>query len=261
MKPKFTFFIVFSMVLTMSYAQVAINDTGAEPDASAILDVQSENKGILIPQLRILDINSASDPVNNPAEGLLIYNTGTVDTDPGFYFWTGTRWNQITNIDTELTEVQLSQFSEAAELYENNDFGSPTNLALQNSSTYYGWMSATEGEAFGNTYVDTGNAISDQIIVGEDGLYQVQLTMSFGGSNNTQVRGTVFHTPVGQPSVESKIRFLSRLHAAGDLASASTNGLIRLSAGDALDVRFNSTSNGKNLNIYTINFIVNKVAN
>jgi hypothetical protein len=261
MKPKLSLFLVFSMVFAMSYAQVAINETGAQPDASAILDLQSDDKGILIPQLRILDVNSDTDPVVSPAEGLLIYNPGTVNTDPGFYFWTGTRWNQITNIDTELTEVQLSQFSEAAELYENNDFGSPTNLSLPGSNNFYGWVTAVEGEVFGDTYTDTNNTDADRIVVGEDGLYQVQVTMSFGGSNNTQVKGVVFHTPVGGPAVESQIRFLSRLHAAGDLASASTNGLIRLSAGDALDLRFNSTSNGKNLSIYTINFIANKVAN
>lgn len=261
MKPKLSLLLVFSMVFAMTYAQVAINETGAGPDASAILDLQSDDKGILIPQLRILDVNSNTDPVVSPAEGLLIYNPGTVNTDPGFYFWTGTRWNQITNIDTELTELQLSQLSEAAELYENNDFNSPTNLSLPSNNAFYGWVSATEGETFGDTYTEVNNPVSDRIVVGEDGLYDIKVTISFGGSNNNQIRGVVFHTPLGEPAAETRIRFLSKVQSSGDLASAATNGLIRLSAGDALDLRFKSTSNGQFLNIFTLNFIANKVAN
>jgi hypothetical protein len=67
---------------------VAINSTDDSPDANAVLDVQSENKGILIP--RILKINRPTAPT----EGLLIYQ---IDDTPGFYYYDGTTWQKLSS--------------------------------------------------------------------------------------------------------------------------------------------------------------------
>jgi hypothetical protein len=67
---------------------VSINTNQADPDSSAILDVSSTNKGILIP--RITEANRPS----NPAEGLLIYQ---VDNTPGFYYFDGTGWQMLSS--------------------------------------------------------------------------------------------------------------------------------------------------------------------
>lgn len=50
---------------------VAINETGTSAAASAILDVNSNNKGLLIPRLSTAERNS----IPSPAVGLTIYNT------------------------------------------------------------------------------------------------------------------------------------------------------------------------------------------
>ncbi len=52
-----------------SAAQVGIGTT--TPDASSILDVESTDKGILIPRLTTVQINA----ISNPANGLMVYNT------------------------------------------------------------------------------------------------------------------------------------------------------------------------------------------
>ena len=67
---------------------VSINTNEADPDSSAILDVSSTNKGILIPR-----ITEANRPAN-PAEGLLIYQ---VDNTPGFYYFDGTGWQMLSS--------------------------------------------------------------------------------------------------------------------------------------------------------------------
>ncbi len=54
-----------------NFAQIAINTDGSAPDVSAILDVQSTTKGILLPRLT----NAERDAINSPAVGLVIYNT------------------------------------------------------------------------------------------------------------------------------------------------------------------------------------------
>lgn len=52
-------------------AQVSINYNNALPDSSAMLDVDVNDKGVLIPRLT----NNQRDSISNPATGLLIYNT------------------------------------------------------------------------------------------------------------------------------------------------------------------------------------------
>jgi hypothetical protein len=62
--------IIFLTILNLS-AQVAVNTDGSNPDASAILDVKSSDKGILIPRITHAEIKS----ISNPANGLMVFNT------------------------------------------------------------------------------------------------------------------------------------------------------------------------------------------
>jgi len=68
-----TFFIfTFSFSLS-AYCQVAINTTGSIPDNSAMLDVQSTGRGLLIPRMTTIQ----RDAITSPANSLLIFNTTT----------------------------------------------------------------------------------------------------------------------------------------------------------------------------------------
>jgi len=61
----------FLLWTATAYAQVAINSDGSPPDNSAMLDVKSHNKGMLIPRMTLAEILS----ISNPANGLQVYNT------------------------------------------------------------------------------------------------------------------------------------------------------------------------------------------
>lgn len=52
-------------------APVSINEDGTTPDKNAMLDIQSTNKGLLIPRMPYCDIEQISDAT----EGLMIYDT------------------------------------------------------------------------------------------------------------------------------------------------------------------------------------------
>jgi hypothetical protein len=65
---------------------VAINTNNDIADPSAILDISSNNQGILIPR-----IAEANRPVT-PATGLLIYQ---IDNSSGFYYYDGTAWQKL----------------------------------------------------------------------------------------------------------------------------------------------------------------------
>lgn len=72
---------------------VGINITGLPANASAGLDVDFTNKGILVPRVP-LTITTSNAPIGaGIATSLLVYNTATVaDVTPGYYYWNGTRW-------------------------------------------------------------------------------------------------------------------------------------------------------------------------
>jgi hypothetical protein len=165
----------------------------------------------------------------------------------------------MTNDLSEVTTSQISQLYETAELYENNGFSSPTTINLTSNAVFYGWITASEGETFGNTSTNTSSSTADQIIVGEDGLYEIELSLSFGGSTNVQIKGVVYKTPSGGSAAATRVQLLRKIGSTGDLGSASAHGLLRLNAGDAMDLRFNATTNNELINIYSVNFIVNKV--
>lgn len=66
---------------------VSINSTGTLPDSSAILDVASTDRGVLIPRMTTSERNA----INSPATGLLIYNTNTDCVN----MWTGGFWSEL----------------------------------------------------------------------------------------------------------------------------------------------------------------------
>jgi len=252
--------IIFLFAVLSMHAQVGINTTGASPEESAILDISSVDKGLLIPRMEITDVDSDLAPVENPIEGLLIYNNGTTDGIPkGFYYWSGSKWTFVTVGTSAVTINQLSGLYESAELYEDNGWGSPTTISLVSSSQFYGWISATEGETFGSTSTDIGHSTADRIIIGEEGLYEVDLSVSFGGTNNARITVAVFHTPDGGSAAKTRICSLTKLKANGDLEACATHGLIRLGVDDTIDIRFNATSGGESLSIYNVSLILNKV--
>ncbi len=59
----------------MTLAQVGINTSN--PYNSAALQVESSNKGILIPRVNITNTTSQSPISVTPKDGLLVYNSGT----------------------------------------------------------------------------------------------------------------------------------------------------------------------------------------
>lgn len=91
------FILVFFTVTNLSAQNVGINATGVTPDASAGLDVNFTDKGVLVPRVQLTSTLVAA-PVVSPADALLVYNTQTIsDVIPGFYYWNtaGNKWIQL----------------------------------------------------------------------------------------------------------------------------------------------------------------------
>lgn len=88
-----SFILQLFLVISLSVfgQNVGINATGATPDGSAMLDVNSSTSGLLIPRVALV---SNTDPILAPTTSLLVWNTSTTGTYsiPGFYYFNGTTW-------------------------------------------------------------------------------------------------------------------------------------------------------------------------
>ena len=80
------------------FAQVSITTDGSTPAPSAMLDIKSTSKGLLIPRIALSGTNDNAS-VTSPAEGLLIYNTATTGganaITPGFYYYRLGSWYRL----------------------------------------------------------------------------------------------------------------------------------------------------------------------
>lgn len=79
--------------------RVSVGTSNGHP--SAAFNVVSQNKGVLLPRVT-LKSSTDSETIENPAEGLLVYNTGG---DPnfqvkGFFYWDGTNWLRFSDRQT-----------------------------------------------------------------------------------------------------------------------------------------------------------------
>ncbi len=114
------FLFLSLLCISTAHAQsVAINNDGSSANTSALLDVKSTTKGMLIPRMDSLQRAS----ITLPATGLLVYQT---NKDSGFYFYDGTAWQELTNTGNNLWKKNNTN------IYNNNsgNVGIGTNNPL-----------------------------------------------------------------------------------------------------------------------------------
>lgn len=87
---KFTlcFFCIAKLVFSAASQNVGIGTS--TPDATAQLEISSNNKGMLIPRLT----TAQRDAIVNPANGLMIYNSSLNQ----YNFYNGTRWQNVNGV-------------------------------------------------------------------------------------------------------------------------------------------------------------------
>lgn len=101
-------FLVFIFFASnnLCFSQVGINTT--TPDASAMLDINATDKGLLIPRVSLVNVTiTMLDGINTAATGLLIYNTNAsvIGGDGvGYYTFNGTTWERLTTSATNVED-------------------------------------------------------------------------------------------------------------------------------------------------------------
>lgn len=151
---KHILFLISVIMLVCNYTQAQTGIGTLTPDASAQLEIQSPNKGVLIPRMTMINRPAS------PATGLLIYQT---DNTPGFYYFDGTAWERIGGLwnktPTSLYTDKNVGINTTIPGYalDVNTTGSPViaNLKSGNINGYV--MMGTNGGYVGYYGVYTGN--------------------------------------------------------------------------------------------------------
>jgi microcystin-dependent protein len=94
-------FSLFIMGLMMPYlfsqnTGVSITSDNSAPDNSAMLDIKSTTKGLLIPRMT----QAQRTQITNAATGLMVFQT---DQTTGVYYWAGSAWLHLTDDNTAST--------------------------------------------------------------------------------------------------------------------------------------------------------------
>jgi hypothetical protein len=187
--------ICFSYLNT--YAQVGINEDGSQPNASALLDVKSTTKGILIPRMTTTQRTN----ISSPATGLMVFDS----TTNSFWFYNGAAWTEIktgavTSLQDTDTDTKIQVEESADEDKIRFDLGGSERLVIgqnasgstliellnNNNNVFLGQYAGgnnTTGEA--NTFIGEyagGNNTTGQFntFIGEDA----------GGANTTGLNNT-----------------------------------------------------------------------
>ena len=94
-------FLSFALISTsiLSNAQVGVGTT--TPDASSVLEVQSNTQGMLTPRMT----SAQRAAISTPATGLIVYQT---DGTAGFYYYTGSAWVVLINGESALNANNIS---------------------------------------------------------------------------------------------------------------------------------------------------------
>lgn len=168
MKKDFVLFIILLIFSTVTYSQVGINTDNSQPDSSAMLDVKSTKKGLLIPRMTL----SERDAIANPAEGLMVFctNCGRMGIAGALSIFTNGTWTVIgpCNVDAVTPVLPLIQpgqitwqwsgVAKGVKWSTTNNFEDATDLGYVTSTTETGFECGRTYTRYVWNYCDCGMA-------------------------------------------------------------------------------------------------------
>lgn len=217
----------FLMAGTSVFAQKENVGIGtSNPDASAVLDLQSSNKGLLIPRMSLEQRKN----INRPATGLMIYQTSE---NPGFYFYNGNDWKPLTEATEDAKSIALDadNWSKNGDAVSGANFIGTTNafpLKFRVQNVAAGYIDNNGGTAGMFLGRGSGN--------GNTGTYSSGFGYATLGSNNSGTQNTA----VGSFALFSNSSGTNNVGMGPFSLYANTTGSYNLAIGNN-SFRFNTT--------------------
>lgn len=164
---------------------VVINSDGSNPNSSAILDVKSTTKGILIPRMTQTQRNA----IDTPVSGLMVYQT---DATLGFYFYDGSSWVRLAS-GTEAAYTAGTNISISGNVITNSSPDQTVTLtgggATSITGTYPNFtINSTDNNSGGTvTSLTAGTGLSGGTITSSGTINLANTGVTTGTYNNVTV--------------------------------------------------------------------------
>lgn len=122
--PTFLIAVAVSLTTNQMVRAQGVGIGTINPDKSAILDLSSSDKGLLLPRMSLKNRTS----IANPAKGLMIYQT---DYMSGIYVYNGSKWSALGTTEAKLTTA------------DNTVWGTTGNSGLDGTANFLGTTDET----------------------------------------------------------------------------------------------------------------------
>lgn len=215
----------FLISFFITNGQVGIGTTN--PNPSAILDINSTTKGVLLPSLTTSEINE----ISNPANGLIFYNKDT----------NAIEYNSGSTENPSWTPVATS------EPVSGNSFKYTNTDTTTNLNTYYPEDIPLFGSLKWNEDDTTFTTITpSSVTIGKTGRYRIVCNISLLGVNSSGKTRTgvesyiaINGSQAGAFTSSSYIRYAN----GNKTSSLHINEVLNLSAGDVLSIQCHQAGN------------------
>ncbi|RYF96985.1 MAG: hypothetical protein EOO00_01325, partial [Chitinophagaceae bacterium] len=196
---------------------------------SAILDIKSVNKGVLVPRMTLAQRNL----IATPATGLLIFQSNST---PGFYYYNGTAWVELNSGGTS-----NSWSTNSSAIYNNNT----GNVGIGTSTPANKLVVQSGYDAYGITHTDGNVKISTYIGKGGQAWFGTQSNSALHIYTNDNGTPNITFHPSFYTDIRGKkpwLRFYDETNGfnqSGDIRSNGSN--LEIAARKASSVVLNST--------------------
>ena len=221
-----------SLLATAQRTGMKIGDNPTIKAASAVLEIEAANKGVLLPRVAL---TSTIDVVTvaTPADALTIFNTATTtaginDVTPGYYYWSAANSRWMSTAGSVLKSFLKYRFD--------------TGSALLNV-TVFGGYNALIFPAAGKEFDENSeyDAVTGFFTAKQDGIYSIFVQADSKGLANAAEFGVgIFKVLSGVTTLIAEERFsgvnISVFGVNVDSAppTRSTQTLVKLKAGDKI---------------------------
>lgn len=229
-----TLTIVLLFIATYSFAQTGIGTS--TPDPSAKLHISATDKGFLPPRVTLTSVTDATT-IPNPAEGLLVYNLGSVGLEAGYYYWTSTSWSTIATAsspDQMVDYVSVSVISQTA-IGDNRDlifttknggnipYNTTTGVFTLSANKTYLFQAQVRanGASADASYIEYGfvDATSNTLLVNGTQTITSSTTRTAGFGSNPVIN--FIYTPTSNQTV--KLRTTATTSGTQNIVSGTAN--------------------------------------
>lgn len=144
-----------------------------------------------------------------------------------------------------------------AELYENSDAGDA--ITITTGGTFYKWVGGTKGTCSDSFITTSAGSPNNNLTLlnGADGIYAVLFSVSFsGGATTSTYHWSIFKNGVQVTKLQTQTKNPS---ATTTTKNDSNEGILKLVAGDVIDLRVTSSGNSDSVTVYHANLMIRMI--